>query len=163
VSQPTARAVPSFSRLAPVRTKQGRPHGTIAECAPWNGRVRFAAAERYRARTASASPELGSFLLGGRYRVLAQLGHSPFQNSWLLKLSLMVSADCEPTSASRIRSSSESFTMDCDHSKRNETLFGMYDWPDCLRGQAGSLARGFLRVHWNGGLGDFLQGMENQK
>jgi hypothetical protein len=24
-------------------------------------------------------------------------------------------------------------------------------------------ARGFLRVHWNSGLDDFLQGMENQK
>jgi hypothetical protein len=28
----------------------------------WNRRVRFAAAERYRARTASAAPELGPFL-----------------------------------------------------------------------------------------------------
>ena len=24
-----------------------------------------------------------------------------------------------------------------------------------------SVARGFLRVHWSGGMGDFLQGMEN--
>jgi hypothetical protein len=42
-----------------------------------------------------------------RRRVLAELGHSPFQNSWLLKFNLMVSADGEPTSASRIRRSSE--------------------------------------------------------
>ena len=52
-----------------------------------------------------------------------------------LKLNLMVSADCEPTSASRIRRSSESPTM-CHHSKLNGTVFGMHDWPDSLRGQA---------------------------
>jgi hypothetical protein len=33
----------------------------------------------------SLPPELGPFLLTGRYRVLAELGHSRFQNSWLLK------------------------------------------------------------------------------
>jgi hypothetical protein len=26
--------------------------------------------------------------------------------------------------------------MDCDRSKLNGTVFGMHDWPDCLRGQA---------------------------
>ena len=54
----------------------------------------------------------------------------------LLKLNLMVSADCEPTSASRIRRSSESSTADCHHSKLNGTVFGMHYWPECLRGQA---------------------------
>src|ERR1700737_1223272 len=53
----------------------------------------------------------------------------------LLKLNLMVSADCEPTSASRIRRSSESSTMDCHRSKLNGTVFGLHDWPDSLRGQ----------------------------
>ena len=53
-----------------------------------------------------------------------------------LKLNLMVSADCEPTSASRIRCSSESSTMDCLDSNLNGTVFGMHDWPDSLRGQA---------------------------
>jgi hypothetical protein len=53
------------------------------------------------------APELGPLVLGGRHRVPAELGHSPFQNRWLLKLNLMVSADCDPTSASRIRRSSE--------------------------------------------------------
>ena len=48
----------------------------------------------------------------------------------------MVSADCEPTSASRIRRSSESSTADCHHSKFNGTVFGMHYWPECLRGQA---------------------------
>ena len=54
----------------------------------------------------------------------------------LLKLNLMVSADCEPTSASRIRRSSESSTADCHHSKLNGTVFGMHYWTECLRGQA---------------------------
>jgi hypothetical protein len=54
----------------------------------------------------------------------------------LLKLNLMVSADCEPTSASRIRRSSESSTADCHHSKLNGTVFGMHYWSECLRGQA---------------------------
>jgi hypothetical protein len=40
-------------------------------------------------------PELGPFLSSGRYRVLAELGYSPFKTVVLLKLSLMVSADCE--------------------------------------------------------------------
>ena len=26
--------------------------------------------------------------------------------------------------------------MDCPRSKLNGTVFGMHDWPDCLRGQA---------------------------
>ena len=53
-----------------------------------------------------------------------------------LKLNLMVSADCEPTSASRIRRSSESSAMDCHDSKLNGTVFGTHDWPYHLRGQA---------------------------
>jgi hypothetical protein len=48
----------------------------------------------------------------------------------------MVSADCEPTSAARIRRSSESSTADYHHSKLNGTLFDMHYWPECLRGQA---------------------------
>jgi hypothetical protein len=48
---------------------------------------------RVEEMAASASPELGRFFLA----VQAELGHSPFQNSWLLKLNLMVSADCDPT------------------------------------------------------------------
>jgi hypothetical protein len=50
-----------------------------------------------------------------------------------LNLNLMVSADCEPTSASRTRRSSESSTMDCPDSKLNGTVFGTSDWPDRLR------------------------------
>ena len=57
-----------------------------------------------------------------------------------LKLNLMVSADCEPTSASRIRRSRESSTMDCPISN-NGTVFGMHDWPDGLRGQAAFLRK----------------------
>src|SRR4030081_1982707 len=53
-----------------------------------------------------------------------------------LKLNLVVLADREPPSASSIRRSGESPTMDCDHSKLNGTVFGMHDWPDSLRGQA---------------------------
>jgi hypothetical protein len=81
-------------------------------------------------------PSWGPFLFGGRYPVLAELGHSPYQNSWLLKLNLMVSADCEPTSASRIWRSSESSTMDCDHSKLKATVFGIHDWLNYLQDQA---------------------------
>jgi hypothetical protein len=68
--------------------------------------------------------------------VQAELGHSPFQNSWLLKLNLMVSADCEPTSASHIRRSSESSTMDCHESKLNDTVFGIHDWLSYLQDQS---------------------------
>ena len=50
-------------------------------------------------------------------------------------MALPVSADGEPTSASRIRPSSESSTM-CHHSKLNGTVFGTHDWPYHLRGQA---------------------------
>jgi hypothetical protein len=51
-----------------------------------------------------------------------------------MKLNLMVSADCEPTSASsRIRISNESSTMDCHEAKLNGTAFGTQDWPDRLR------------------------------
>jgi hypothetical protein len=53
-----------------------------------------------------------------------------------LKPNLMVSADCEPTSASRIRCSSESSTMDCHDSKLNGTVFGIHDWLNYLRDQA---------------------------
>ena len=66
----------------------------------------------------------------GRIRPLAISKH------WLLKLNLMVSADREPTSASRIWRSSESPTADCHHPKLNGTVFGMHYWPECLRGQA---------------------------
>ena len=51
-----------------------------------------------------------------------------------LKFNLMVSADCEPTSASRIRR--ESSTMDFDHSKLNGTVFGIHDWLNYLWDQA---------------------------
>jgi hypothetical protein len=54
----------------------------------------------------------------------------------LLKPNLVVSADYEPTSASRIRCSSESSTMDCHDSKLNRTVFGMHDWLNYLRDQA---------------------------
>jgi hypothetical protein len=52
-----------------------------------------------------------------------------------LKPNLMVSADCEPTSAPHLRSR-ESSTMDCDHSKLNGTVFGIHDWLNYLRDQA---------------------------
>jgi hypothetical protein len=60
----------------------------------------------------------------------------PHRGASDLKLNLVVLADCEPTSPSSIRRSSESPTMDCHHSKLNGTVFGMHDWPDSLRGQA---------------------------
>jgi hypothetical protein len=53
-----------------------------------------------------------------------------------LKLNLMGIGACEPTSASRIQRSSESFTMDCERSKTNGTLFGIDDWLNYLRDQA---------------------------
>jgi hypothetical protein len=53
-----------------------------------------------------------------------------------LKLNLVALADCEPTSTSNIRRSSESPTMCFHDSKLNGTVFGMHDWPDSLRGQA---------------------------
>jgi hypothetical protein len=53
-----------------------------------------------------------------------------------LKLNLVVSADCEPTSALPLRHTNESSTMDSLRSKLNGTVFGMHAWPDCLRGQA---------------------------
>src|ERR1700736_602756 len=52
-----------------------------------------------------------------------------------LKLNLMVSADCEPISASRIRCARESSTMDCPISN-NGTVFGIHDWLNYLRDQA---------------------------
>jgi hypothetical protein len=50
-------------------------------------------------------------------------------------MALPVSADGEPTSASRIRPSSESSTM-CYHSKLNGTAFGIHDWLNYLWDQA---------------------------
>jgi hypothetical protein len=47
----------------------------------------------------------------------------------------MVSADCEPTSALRIRFVREGSTMDCPIS-RNGTVFGIHDWLGYLRDQA---------------------------
>jgi hypothetical protein len=52
-----------------------------------------------------------------------------------LKPNLMVSADCEPTSASRIRRSSEAPPW-IDHSKLKGTVFGIHDWLNYLRDQA---------------------------
>jgi Cytidine and deoxycytidylate deaminase zinc-binding region len=46
-----------------------------------------------------------------------------FKEVGRLKLNLMVSEDCEPTSGSRIRRSSESSIMDSHRSKLNGTLF----------------------------------------
>src|ERR1700755_2699893 len=53
-----------------------------------------------------------------------------------MKLNLMVLVDCQATSASGIRRSSERSTMDSHPSKFNGTVFGISDWPDCVRGQA---------------------------
>src|SRR5258705_834611 len=50
-------------------------------------------------------------------------------------MALPVAADGEPTSASRIRPSSESSTM-CHHSKLNGTAFGIHDWLNYLWDQA---------------------------
>src|SRR5260370_16463571 len=60
----------------------------------------------------------------------------PHRGASGLKLNLVALADCAPTSASSIRRSSESPTMNCHPSKLNGTVFGMHDWPDSLRGQA---------------------------
>jgi hypothetical protein len=51
-------------------------------------------------------------------------------------LHIGIGEDCEPTSASCIRRSSESSTMDCDQSKLNGTVFGIHDWLNYLRDQA---------------------------
>jgi hypothetical protein len=67
-----------------------------------------------------------------------RIGPLAFSRQLLLKLNLMVSADCEPTLASRIWRSSEKLTADCHHSKLNGTVFGMHYWSECLRGQAAS-------------------------
>jgi hypothetical protein len=71
---------------------------------------------------------------GGSSAVLAGLRFQRSEHE--LKLNLMVSADCEPTSASRIRRSCESSTADRHYSKLNGTVFGMHYWSECLRGQA---------------------------
>ena len=47
----------------------------------------------------------------------------------------MVSTDCEATSASRIRRSSESSTVDCPISN-NGTVFGIHDWLNYVQDQA---------------------------
>ena len=48
----------------------------------------------------------------------------------------MFGEDRKPTSASCIRRSSESSTMDCHHSKLNGTVFGIHDWLNYLQDQA---------------------------
>jgi hypothetical protein len=53
-----------------------------------------------------------------------------------MKSNLMASADCEPTSASRIRCSTESSTLDCHDSRLNGTVFDIHDWLTYLRNQA---------------------------
>jgi hypothetical protein len=56
--------VPSFLLVGTGTLRTGGcSNGTNDECALWNGRVRFAAAERYRARTASAAPSWGRFFV----------------------------------------------------------------------------------------------------
>src|SRR6202021_719770 len=55
-------------------------------------------------------------------------------------MALPVSADGEPTSASRIRPSSESSTM-CHHSKLKGTVFGIHDWLNYLQDQAAKYRR----------------------
>jgi hypothetical protein len=61
-----------------------------------------------------------------------------------LKPNLMVSADCEPTSASRIRR--ESSTMDCDHSKLNGTVFDIHDLHNYLRDQSAMYRKLFAQA-----------------
>jgi hypothetical protein len=73
----TSRATAPLTRAAAAR----RAYGTNAERAPWNSRVRFAAADGYRARPASVRPRTGAVSFRGRYRVLTELSDSPFQNS----------------------------------------------------------------------------------
>jgi hypothetical protein len=51
-------------------------------------------------------------------------------------LHIGIGEDCEPTSALCIRRSSESSSMDCDHSKLNGTVFGIHDWLNYLWDQA---------------------------
>src|ERR1700722_17324994 len=53
----------------------------------------------------------------------------------------MFGEDREPTSASCIRRSSESSTMDCDHSKLKWTVFGIHDWLNYLQDQAAKYRR----------------------
>ena len=48
----------------------------------------------------------------------------------------MFGEDREPTSASCIRRSSESFNMDCHRSKLKGTVFGIHDWLNYLQDQA---------------------------
>jgi hypothetical protein len=48
----------------------------------------------------------------------------------------MVSADCEPTSASRFGVLVKAPLRIVTHSKPNDTVFGMHYWSECLRGQA---------------------------
>jgi hypothetical protein len=52
-----------------------------------------------------------------------------------IKLILMVSPNREPISAPCVRRSPESFAMDCDRSKLNDTVFSAHDWLSYLRDQ----------------------------
>jgi hypothetical protein len=54
-----------------------------------------------------------------------------FKEVGLLKLNLMVSEDCEPTSGSRIRRSSESCIMDSHRSRLNGTVFARAHMVPC--------------------------------
>ena len=74
----------------------------------------------------------GGFLLGGKYSGAAG---SRWRKYEPLKLNLMVSANCKPTSALRIQRSSESSIMDCHDSQFDGTA-GTQDWPDRLRAHA---------------------------
>jgi hypothetical protein len=58
-----------------------------------------------------------------------------------LKPNLMVSPDCEPISASRVRYSGESSTMDCHDSNLSGTVFSIHDWLSYLRDQAATCRR----------------------
>jgi hypothetical protein len=79
-----------------------------ADCEPTFGLVPGRPRHVYLQGGLSSPPELGPLLLGGRYRVLAELANRHFKAVGLLKLNLMVSSDCGPTSAfTRIRRSSE--------------------------------------------------------
>ncbi len=64
------------------------------------------------------------------------LRSSDVDGNYLWGLHIGMGEACEPTSASCIRRSSESSTMDCDHSKLNGTVFGIQDWLNYLRDQA---------------------------
>jgi hypothetical protein len=54
----------------------------------------------------------------------------------VVNLNLIVPADGEPTSASRIQRSIESSTMDSHDPNLDDATFGTQDWPDHLRAHA---------------------------